>query len=293
MLMTWAWSWAPRRRSLAAAALAIAAIVGVPMAAFFEAQAQAQPAAVGERAWLGLAMEKDAAKGTGVRVSHVVRGSPADRAGLREGDRVVRVGTTSVLHAADVVRTVAQHAVGETLEIGYLRTGAAEQSARALLARFPSTDDMMRMDLVGAFAPEWKHVQGVSGTVPSSLAALRGHVVVLDFWATWCGPCRIVMPKLSALQQRYGAQGLRVVGLSTEDADDVAAFAQHMSVAYPIAVDTQSETTRDYGVSSLPTLVVVDKRGVVRDVSIGYDPSEDTQLEATLRALLGEATPTD
>jgi thiol-disulfide isomerase/thioredoxin len=291
MLMTWAWSWAPRRRLLAAAALAIAAIVGLPIAASFEAHAQ--PAAAGEHAWLGLAMDKDATKSTGVRVSHVVRGSPADRAGLREGDRVVRVGTTSVLHAADVVRTVAQHAVGETLEIGYLRTGTAEQIARAVLARFPSSDDMMRMDLVGAFAPEWKHVQGVSGTVPSSLAALRGHVVVLDFWATWCGPCRVVMPKLSALQQRYGAQGLRVVGLSTEDVDDVAAFAQHMSVAYPIAVDTQSETTRDYGVSSLPTLVVVDKRGVVRDVSIGYDPGEDAQLEATLRALLGEATPTD
>jgi thiol-disulfide isomerase/thioredoxin len=286
-------SWARRRRSLVApAALAVAAaIVGVPIAASFEAHAQ--PAAAGEHPWLGLAMDKDAAKSTGVRVSHVVRGSPADRAGLREGDRVVRVGTTSVLHAVDVVRTVAQHAVGETLEIGYLRTGTAEQVGRAVLARFPSSDDMMRMDLVGAFAPDWKHVQGVSGAVPSSLAALRGHVVVLDFWATWCGPCRIVMPKLSALQQRYGAQGLRVVGLSTEDAGDVAAFAQHISVAYPIAVDTQSETTRDYGVSSLPTLVVVDKRGVVRDVSVGYDPGEDAQLEATLRALLGEATPTD
>jgi thiol-disulfide isomerase/thioredoxin len=293
--MTWVRSWAARWRTLLGSAVmavgAFGVVVCVPIGAHVEARAQV--GVMGGRAWLGLAMDKDAAKGTGVRVSHVVRGSPADRAGLREGDRVVRVGTTPVLHPAEVVRAVAERAVGETVEIAYLRAPATEQTARAVLARLPSPDDMMRMDLLGAFAPEWKHVQGVSGAVPSSMAALRGHVVVLDFWATWCGPCRIVMPKLSVLQQRYGAQGLRVVGLSTEDADDVAAFAQHVSVAYPIAVDTQSETTRDYGVSSLPTLVVVDKRGVVRDVSVGYDPGEDAQLEAMLRGLLAEATPTD
>jgi thiol-disulfide isomerase/thioredoxin len=293
--MTWVRSWAARWRTLLGSAVmavgAFGVVVCVPIGAHVEARAQV--GVMGGRAWLGLAMDKDAAKGTGVRVSHVVRGSPADRAGLREGDRVVRVGTTPVLHPAEVVRAVAERAVGETVDIAYLRAPATEQTARAVLARLPSPDDMMRMDLLGAFAPEWKHVQGVSGAVPSSMAALRGHVVVLDFWATWCGPCRIVMPKLSVLQQRYGAQGLRVVGLSTEDADDVAAFAQHVSVAYPIAVDTQSETTRDYGVSSLPTLVVVDKRGVVRDVSVGYDPGEDAQLEAMLRGLLAEATPTD
>jgi thiol-disulfide isomerase/thioredoxin len=282
----------PRWRTLAGrASFAFAAVSWLSIAA--SSEVHAQPVATGERAWLGLAMDKDGGSGAGVRVSHVVRGSPADRAGLHEGDRVVRVGTTPVLHAADVVRAVAQRAVGETLDVAYARAGAAVQTAHAVLARFPSSDDMMRMDLVGAFAPEWKHVQGVSGTVPASMAALHGHVVVLDFWATWCGPCRVVMPKLSALQQRYGAQGLRVVGLSTEDADDVAAFAQRMAVAYPIAVDTQSETTRDYGVSSLPTLIVVDKRGVVRDVSVGYDPGEDAQLDAKLRALLAETAQAD
>lgn len=286
--------WPSRGRAFVSLAVTSLLAASSPLVAMRDAQAQ--PVTPGERPWLGLAMDKDGSHGpgsAGVRVSHVVRGSPADRAGLREGDRVVRVGTTPVLHATDVIRAVGQRSVGDTLEVAYVRGNTPEQTAHALLARFPSPDDMMRMDLMGAFAPEWKHVQGVAGGVPGSMAALRGHVVVLDFWATWCGPCRVVMPKLSALQQRYGAQGLRVVGLSTEDADEVAAFAQHMSVAYPIAVDTQSETTHDYGVSSLPTLVVVDKRGVVRDVSIGYDPGEDAHLEATLRALLAEPPPQD
>jgi thiol-disulfide isomerase/thioredoxin len=120
---------------------------------------------------------------------------------------------------------------------------------------------------------------------------MRGRVVVLDFWATWCGPCRMVVPKLDDLQARYGAQGLSVLGVSTEDAQDVASFAQRMSIRYTIGVDRRSETTRSYGVSSLPTVILIDKRGVVRDVDIGYDSSRDTRLEATIRSLLSEPAP--
>jgi len=152
-------------------------------------------------------------------------------------------------------------------------------------------DDMMRMDLVGAFAPPWRDVQAVKGTVPPSLSGLRGRVVLIDFWATWCVPCRIVMPKLSALQAHYGAQGLTVVGLSTEDAEEVLPFTQRMVPGYSVGVDTHAETARAYGVVSLPTLVVIDKRGVVRDVAVGYTPGEDARLEDMVKALLQEPAP--
>lgn len=101
------------------------------------------------------------------------------------------------------------------------------------------------------------------------------------------------MPKLGALQARYGAQGLDVLGVSTEDAQDVALFAQHMDVRYAIAVDKHAQTTRSYGVVSLPTLVVIDKRGIVRDVAVGYDSSEDARLESSVRSLLAERAPAD
>jgi thiol-disulfide isomerase/thioredoxin len=149
------------------------------------------------------------------------------------------------------------------------------------------------MDLMGTFAPTWKDVQGVSGSFPPSIGAVRGHVVLLDFWATWCAPCRVVIPKLGDLQARYGAQGLSILGVSTEDAQDVALFAQRMGMRYPVAVDTHTQTTRSYGVVSLPTLVIIDKRGVVRDVTVGYDPSEDGRLDGTIRALLAEPAPSD
>jgi thiol-disulfide isomerase/thioredoxin len=243
------------------------------------------------RPWLGVAMDSDE-PGQGVRVGHVIRNSPADKAGLREGDRILRVASANVARGQDVVRAVALFAIGDSADIAFLRAGK-EQSARVTFTALPSQDDMVRMDLVGTFAPTWKDVESVSGSFPPSIAAMRGRVVLLDFWATWCGPCRIVIPKLGVLQSRYGAQGLSVLGVSTEDAQDVAAFAQRMAVHYAVASDKHAETTRSYGVVSLPTLVVIDKRGVVRDVAIGYDSSEDARLEASVRSLLAEQAPTD
>jgi thiol-disulfide isomerase/thioredoxin len=243
-----------------------------------------------QRPWLGVAMDPPEAGALGVRLNHVIRGSPADKAGLHEGDRVLRVGTSAVARGSEVVSLVGQAAVGDVVELAFSRAGH-EQTARVTLAAFPSQDDMMRMDLVGAFAPTWKDVQTVSGTFPASIGSMRGRVVLLDFWATWCGPCRVVIPKLDALQARFGGQGLRVLGLSTEEPDLVAKFNQLLPVQYGVGVDRKGQTTRSYGVGSLPTLVVIDKRGVVRDVAIGYDSSEDARLEQTVRTLLAEPNP--
>jgi peroxiredoxin len=274
------------------ALFAVLACTLAPVGAAFLLPSDAHAQMAGARPWLGVAMDSDVDGTPGVRISHVVRGSPGDRAGLRPGDRIVRVSTTRVAKGADVVRTVAGHAVGDAIDVAFLRAGA-EQTTRATLTAFPSQDAMLRMDLVGTFAPPFSPMQTVNGTFPRSIAALRGRVVLLDFWATWCGPCRIVIPKLGALQARLGAQGLSVLGVSTEDAQEVAAFTQRMGIPYPIAVDAHGETTRAYGVASLPTLVVIDKRGVVRDVTVGYDPDEGSRLESTLRALISEPAPTD
>jgi thiol-disulfide isomerase/thioredoxin len=240
------------------------------------------------RGWLGIMMEP----GTdGVRVSHVVRGSPADKAGVHEGDTVRRVFGKSVGTPRDVIGLISAHSDGESVALGLAR-GAKDMAVSATLVAFPSPDEMLRMDRLGTFAPPWSGVEPLSGG-PASLADLRGKVVVLDFWATWCGPCRDLAPALSALQARYGAQGLTVVGITVDPADTAALFKERVDMRYPIAIDTHADTSRTYGVSALPTLFVLDRRSVVRDVSVGYDPSHAAQVEALVKTLLAESPPSN
>lgn len=277
------------RRLALAAILAVAAAAGPALLVPADAMAQGNI----ERPWLGIAMDAEGPHpaGPGVRVGHVVRGSPADKAGLHEGDRVVRIAGNSVARGADVVQAVSGFTVGDSIDVVFLRAGSKEQTAHARLAPFPSQDEMMRMDLVGSFAPTWKDVEVASGSFPPSIGNLRGRVVLLDFWATWCAPCRVVIPKLDDMQSRYGAQGLSVLGVSTEDTQDVALFARRTAMHYGVASDRHGQTSRTYGVVSLPTLVVIDKRGVIRDVSVGYDPTADVRLDAMVRSLLAEPAP--
>jgi len=224
----------------------------------------------------------------GVTVERVVRGSPADKGGVRAGDRIVALDGAKITAPAQVTRAVGQHKVGETVAVELERRGTAT-TANVVLASRPSGDDMIRMDLVGAAAPEWK-VTAIAGA-PSSVAQLRGRVVLLDFWASWCGPCRMLAPRLSALKDKFGAQGLSVVGLTTDEAEKAAVFAEKNQMRYGIVIDKDAETSRAYGVSALPTMLLIDKKGIVREVFVGYDPSGEARVEAALKTLLAESAP--
>jgi peroxiredoxin len=101
----------------------------------------------------------------------------------------------------------------------------------------------------------------------------------------------MVAPRLSALKDRLGAQGLSVVGITTDDAEQAAIYAEKFQMRYPVVVDNNGDTSRTYGISGLPSMILVDKRGIVRDVFVGFDPSDDARLEAAVRKLLVEPAP--
>lgn len=126
-------------------------------------------------------------------------------------------------------------------------------------------------------------LERLAGGDPIDLGGLRGRTVVIDFWATWCGPCRQVMPALDRMQQELRSRGLVVLGVSSEPATAIRRFIQVRPVGYTIARDAGG-TARRYGVRSLPTLVVVDRSGKLRARFVGSDdvPAMRRMVESLL-----------
>ncbi len=128
---------------------------------------------------------------------------------------------------------------------------------------------------------------------PLTLASLRGHVVLMDYWATWCGPCKMAMPTLEALHRRFASQGLRVVGISVDDASTVGSVprvVKRLGVHYTIAASPQDDiqAAQDYDAEAIPDQFLIDKKGVIRWAQDGFSPAEGPQLSALIQRLLAE-----
>lgn len=120
-----------------------------------------------------------------------------------------------------------------------------------------------------------------------SLASLNGKVIVLDFWATWCGPCRMTIPSLNALHEKYGKDGLTIVGISDETKEQVEPFVKEIGMEYTVVADSGDQSwKRTYGVNSLPTLVVIDRKGKVQLYEKGLDTTPGKGTEDRLKELL-------
>jgi len=125
---------------------------------------------------------------------------------------------------------------------------------------------------------------------PVSLVGAKGKVVLLNFWATWCGPCRAEIPDLVELQKRY-ADSLQIIGLAVDvdDSTEVKAFAESFGVNYPIAVASDEVRIKYGGISALPTSFLIDPQGGIVQKHTGY--SNPLLFELEIRALLHLAIP--
>lgn len=107
-------------------------------------------------------------------------------------------------------------------------------------------------------------IHGADAGKPLRLSALAGKVVVLDFWASWCGPCKKQMPILDRVAQDYADAEVTFLGISTDTEPDAAlAFLKATPVSYSSVLDLTGEVSRDFGVTGLPTLVIIDAKGKV------------------------------
>jgi thiol-disulfide isomerase/thioredoxin len=239
------------------------------------------------RGWLGVELAA-APEAGGVRVRRVLRGSPAARAGLLPGDLIQRIDGTAVSEPRDIVQWVGARAAGHRLSVA-LRRGSSERLLAVVLDARPDDDGMMKMSFVGAPAPALEALQTVQGSTTPSLSALRGKVVLLEFWASWCTACRIMVPVINDWYARYSPQGVEVLSVTTDPIGLASRSTYELRIGYPVAADRSGKTTEAYGATALPTLFVLDKQGIVRDVMVGYSHARLAEVEALIERLVAES----
>jgi thiol-disulfide isomerase/thioredoxin len=134
---------------------------------------------------------------------------------------------------------------------------------------------------VGKAAPEFQ-VPGV-GQTQVDLAQLKGKVIYLDFWASWCPACQQAFPWLNAMQDRYGARGLQVVGLSVDvKRDEADAFLIDHPARFLVGFDLANKVPRIYNVRGMPTSLLIGADGKVRLIHDGFTPTDGALLEKAI-----------
>jgi len=112
--------------------------------------------------------------------------------------------------------------------------------------------------------------------------------VLLDFWASWCGPCMMAIPRLIALHRKYSGKGLVVVGVNLgEGRPVVSKVVKELGIPYIVALDQGYSTAKPYRIEGIPTLVLVDSKGIVRGAQVGFSPQVEERIEGAVKLLLG------
>ena len=142
---------------------------------------------------------------------------------------------------------------------------------------------------VGSAAPAFQLPALDGKGLPLSVTALRGKVVLLNFWASWCGPCRKEMPILEQINRQYGKRGVVVVGVNVEpDRSAALAWLKETPVGFPILSDADSKTSAAYHVEGMPNTVILDRKGNVRYVHRSYVPGTEDEYLDQVRQLIRE-----
>lgn len=120
-----------------------------------------------------------------------------------------------------------------------------------------------------------------------TLSKLKGHVILIDFWATWCPPCRKSIPVFIDLYNKYHEKGFTVLGISREDKSVLEKFRDEIGIPYPLLIDNNG-ISKKYQVQAIPTIVIFDKNGKVRKTQVGFAPELEAGFDLLIDSLLSE-----
>ncbi len=145
--------------------------------------------------------------------------------------------------------------------------------------------------LVGHKAPDFSVKAVANGKGQLSLADLRGKVVLVDFWGTFCEPCKKSFPKLQDLYTKYSASGLTIVGISEDEPDDkgsIPGFASSFGAKFTLGWDEDKAVAHAYKPQTMPSSFIIDRKGVVRYAHVGFHDGEEVEVEKEIKELLGQ-----
>jgi len=128
-----------------------------------------------------------------------------------------------------------------------------------------------------------------SGADPLDLAHYHGRVVIVDFWASWCKPCRQSVPWLNAMRERYGASGLTIIGVNVDaERSDADRFLRDVPIEFEVVFDPKGDLARQFKVQGMPSSYVFDRAGKMVQAHVGFRDAKKDEKEAALRNLLNQ-----
>src|SRR3979411_2980585 len=139
----------------------------------------------------------------------------------------------------------------------------------------------------GGPAPQFP--RGARGGRNVSLTQYHGQVVMINFWASWCGPCRQEMPLLESIYKKYNKLGFTLIGVNVEpDSKAAEGFLKQTAVSFPVIYDKDSTVSKAYDVAGMPSTVIIDRKGNIRVLHRGYKPGDENEYLDSIRSLVRE-----
>ena len=175
------------------------------------------------------------------------------------------------------LKLLSQHLV-TTLVIALLSVNvAAEGSGRSVVVNPPVP------------APDWTlpAIQNAEGNL--SMSDFRGKITYVDFWASWCGPCRLSLPALNSLNEEFADKPVQFLAISIDVVEEDAwDFLKRYSVDYPVVIDTEGDIARMFAVDGMPSGYLLDAEGRVREIHIGFKRGDEQNLAESIKKMLAE-----